>query len=301
MNKPGIFVCLVVTIMSCAHLVAQTVSLPADVIDTSDVDYTSVTEDIGGGYTGISDATSLGTGGGGDHFDGALAVGLNGSPYGVSGGTLNGPELQLDTATLGLFDIDVRLRTQGPLLRQLVTVTNNGSTAIAEVSWHNNTGNDAQQRVVATSSGDLSATTLDEWVVTADSNTVDAEVNSWILYSQGSLAPSSVSLNDELPDFGSVGEEGFSATFQVPLFPGESASLIWFVAIEGTVDEGIDLANEFNDLSSPFFNSLVADLSDEERARVVNFDLGAAVPEPGAASLLLLGIVAIASRRLRKS
>ena len=298
MNSLRIFICLIAIVASHAQLVAQSVTLPADVLDTSDVDYTSVVPDVGGGYTGISDATSLGAGGGGDHFDGAFAVGVNGLPYGVGGGTLNGSELQLDSATLGLFDIDVQFRAQGPLLRQFVTVTNNGAASVAAVSWHNNTGNDAAQRVVATSSGDLGVTTLDQWLVTADSNTTDAEVNSWILYSQGSLAPSSVSLNDELTDFGGVGEEGFSATFNVPLQPGESASLIWFVGIEGVVDDGIGLAEQFDDLSSPFFNSLIDDLSTEERARVVNFNL-AAVPEPGAGAILLLGTFVVARRRFR--
>ncbi len=256
------------------------VVLPVDGLDTADVDYQSYREDIGGGLSGISDANSLGIGGNGDHFDDAFGVTVEGTGYSVAGGDLTGNILTLDTSRIGQFDVQVSLHSSGPVMRQIVTVTNiGGSPAVASVGWHNNTGNDSSQRVIGSSDGDTAGEVTDRWIVTSDSNSVGGgrEVNSWMLFGPGNplVRPTSLAMEDGLAGFGSAGEEGLSAVFDVALAAGETRSVMWFVGLEGFNQEGLDLAARFNNTNSAFFQNLIADLSPTQESQIVNWDIGA--------------------------
>jgi len=291
-------------LLSTSNLCGQT-ALPVDVLDTPDVNYTSYSSNVGGsGFSGISDANSLGIGGGGDHFDEAFAISVNEIAYNATSAVLGTNELDLETLGLGQFDVSVNLLTSGPVLRQIVTVSNNGVAGNANVQWHNNTGNDSGQNTIATSNGDLIADTSDRWIVTADSftSTDDNEVNAWFLHGQGGLAPSFVQTVDGSPTLGFAGEEGLNAGFDLFLQPGETASLLWFAGIEGINQDGIDLATQLDDPTSALFTSLTADLSASQRSQVVNFSASAlSVPEPSSCGLLALGIMSgMAFRRRRQ-
>ncbi|MEM7626724.1 MAG: hypothetical protein AAF333_14115 [Planctomycetota bacterium] len=271
---------------------AVPVTLPVgNALDTADVSYSGFFGDVGGGFAGIFDASSLGLGGGGDHFDDALGIGLNGLAYGTDTGDLTGSELVLDPVTLDGFEVQVGYRTVGPVLRQLVIVTNvSNATGNATVSWHNNTGNDSSQQVISTSDGDLAAELSDRWVVTADNTTgTDNEVNAWVLFGPGSPAvtPSNVQLVDGLASFGGAGNEGLSAEFDLSLALGQTQSILLFVGIEGINVDGIKLAKNIDLTDSPLFGGLIADLSTQERLQIANY----AIPEPHAAfGFVVLGL-----------
>ena len=280
---------------------AAPVVLPIDGLDTADVNFSSVSSDLGGGILGISDAQSLGAGGGSDHFDEAFGVTVDGSGYSVTGGDLTGNTLTLDSIAIGQYDVQVEFTSSGPVMRQIVNVTNTGAAGTASVRWHNNTGNDGSQQTIASSDGDTVGEASDRWIVTADSTTgTDNEVNSWILFGTGtSLAPTSLAMVDGNAGFGFAGEQGLNAIFDLALGAGETGSLMWFVGIEGINADGISLAMMFDDTSSGFFQGLTADLSEAEKARIANWDLGdvESVPVPAPLALLGLGFLALTARK----
>lgn len=295
---------LAVSIATSASFAQATpISLPnSSIFDNSDVNYSTLNSDCGGGFTCFTDATSIGTGGGGDHFDDAMGVALNGNAYGVSGGDWDGTSLTLNTISFGGLDIFIEFMALGPVMRQLVTVTNNNAnTELANVSWQSNTGNDSSQQTIATSNGDLLATTDDKWVVTADNTTgTNNEVNSWIYGSgnNGALAPTSVFLTDLSSSFGGAGEEGFSALFDMELLAGQTASLMFFVGVEGINQDGINLAANVSDTSSAMYRSLTSDLSAAELSRVRNWSAATSVPEPTTLAIFSLALLALRIRKI---
>ena len=296
--------CLLISLfVSHSVFAVQFTPLPIDNLDTADVNLSSYESNVDGGFSGIFDANSLGPGGGGDHFDDALGVSVNGSPYGATTGAVGSNELALEQLSFGQFDVSVELRSVGPVVRQLVTVTNNGAAAgDAAIQWHNNTGNDAGQLTIATSDGNLSADVSDRWIVTADNaslTSTDNEVNAWVLFGLGGTEPSFVDLVDGSATFGGAGEQGLTAIFNLQLEAGETESLLWFVGIEGIGQDGIDVANLLDDQSSALFQNLIADLTPIERSQIVNF-AATAIPEPGSVALLgSLGVLSLISRRRR--
>ncbi|WJG11225.1 PEP-CTERM sorting domain-containing protein [Aliiglaciecola sp. LCG003] len=299
--KP-LFMAALVTSTSFAY--AAPITLPASGnFNTADVNYSDLVSDCGGGYTCFTDASSLGAGGGSDHFDDAMGIALNGIAYGVSGGDWDGSSLTLDTVTVGAININVEFMSLGPVMRQIVTLTNTGGvTESANVSWQNNTGNDGNQRTVATSSGDLLATTDDNWVVTADNDSgADNEVNSWV-YGSGQvdvLSPTTVLLTDNSPTFGGAGEEGFTALFDMDLLAGQTSALMFFVGIEGINQDGIDLAGILGDTFSALFSSLTADLSAAEFDQIRNWNVATSVPEPTTLAILAVGLLGLRARQKR--
>jgi len=61
--------------------------------------------------------------------------------------------------------------------------------------------------------------------------------------------------------FDRSGEQGFNAILDLSLAAGETASLLWFVEVEGINQDGLDIATKLDDHQSDLFQSLISDLS----------------------------------------
>jgi hypothetical protein len=245
------------------------------------------------------DASSGPSGGGGDHWDDAMGVRVGGSGYlgsgtfDKTGNTITGPVQSLD----GL-DVTVQYRAVGglPVMRQLVCLTNPSTTIrTTTVSWHSNTGNDSGQRIIGTSTGDLSAGLDDRWIVTADNSNLaqsNTETNAWVLYGGASPAvpTSGVSMVDGISSgFGWVGEQGLSARFDMALNPGQTRYLMWFAAVTPTGQAGLNQAAAITPGSSTW-STLTDDLTSEQLNATANWTASsqnAVVPEP----LTLIGVL----------
>lgn len=277
--------------------------LPIDTLDTPDVDYSPYSSSCGDNMSCIPDASSLGANGGGDHYDHAFGVSVDGAGYNAANGTASSNNLTLETLSLGLIDVSVAFRTTGPYLRQLVTITNTGLTSSAtRIGWHNNTGNDGSQQTAMTSDGDTVAETTDQWVVTADNvtNQGDDEVNAWAFNGFGGLAPASLLLVDDRPSFGTAGDEGLTAYFDLVLGAGQTKSLMFFAVAEGLASQGIAGAEYI--MSAAGFAALTSDLSTSQLGQVQNWGpQSPAVPLPAGIWLLGGALGLIAARRKSRS
>ena len=236
--------------------------------------------DLGDNLLGLRDATSAPPNGGSDHFDDALGVRVGGAAYAapVSGQIDQvGFTFTADVQTLSGLDVVVEFDFDDvlPVVRQVVQLTNNSGSAVSTtVSWINNTGNDSSQQTDGTSSGDLLFGVDDRHIVTSDGGSTRAEVNSWILYGPDDplVIPSSVSLFDGESSFGSSGDQGIRAEFDVTVGAGQTQFLMWFVGINGVVQDGLDFTTNFDDIENASFLSLIDDLSDDQLGATVNWE-----------------------------
>lgn len=237
-----------------------------------------------------------------DAFDYGLTFYVNGVAYNTPGGTfdLSGQKATGGTALMSGLNVftSYYADTASPALRTLFTMTNTTSQAITRtVSMRTNVGSDSSTQTVATSSGDTAFTKADRWIVTDDGAGGDP-ANLHVLWGTGGLAPSAVGQTV----FEAAGTQGVLADFVLTLEAGQTSSLMMVNQIFNTASAATGNANQFNTLGAN--SALLADLSSAERARIVNWKVGAAaatVPEP--ASLLLVAVagLALAGARRRKS
>ena len=73
---------------------------------------------------------------------------------------------------------------------------------------------------------------------------------------------------------------------------------VFFAAVEGINQDGIEIARQFDDESSPFFQSLISDLNAAQRSTIRNFT-ASAIPEPSSIVVLGLGFLCTGFRRRR--
>jgi outer membrane autotransporter protein len=227
---------------------------------------------------GWSDATANGDS---DHFDDAMGVRIGGSAYGgdISQAVVTGNAVTLQSQILAGLNVTVHFLAYdtSPFMRQVVMLNNPTGTNInTNVQWINNTGNDSSQRTIGTSSGDLAEGLDDRWIATADSSDVNengTETNLWVLY--GPDNPTSTTTNVVMSeaegDFGGAGSEGITADYNVDVPAGQTRYVMWFVGATATGQESLDLAPSFDDTSSPLFQQLVADLTDQQLQALVNW------------------------------
>lgn len=199
-----------------------------------------------------------------DAYDGGLILG--GFPFRPSAGTEQGErELILGPAPIPQFQgaVTAERRIYVPpnagFARYLETFTNTGSTTVTPtVTVSSNLGSNGSTQRIATSSGDLSFTTADDWLVTDDFNGSGDPTLAHVVAGDGER-PVSVSLSGDILSF----------SYGLTLAPGESRSILHY-AVQA-VDQSIATATA-NDLRA-LRGGALAGLSSVELARVANWSL----------------------------
>lgn len=144
--------------------------------------------------------------------------------------------------------------------RYLEVVSNPTSNAITHtVTISTNLGSDGSTVVVGTSSGDSVFTVADDWIVTDDADASGDPTIVHVLAGDGGVDPGTVS-----SPTGSV-----NYAFTLTLQPGETQSILHFAAQRPNRAAALATADALALLGL----GAVDDLTDAERAAVVNFDL----------------------------
>lgn len=243
------------------------------------VDWTNLDEQ-GDGILGWTDASSGPIGGGGDHFDDAMGIRVGGNAYGQGDGMLDvtGSTITADTLSLAGLNVAVQFRpaASNPVMRQFIMLENpTGAPINTTLSWINNTGNDSNQGVRFSASGDMLFDTTDTTLVTSDDaapGATDTEANVWAIFGAGAgTTPDSVSLDDGEAGFGGAGNEGVRANFNISVPANATAYMLFFVGSPEGNDEAITLANQFQTMDAALFQDLLAGLSQMQLDMVLNW------------------------------
>jgi len=245
-----------------------------------------------GGF-GIQEATFTGTGQS-DAFDNGLILWVNNTILSAPGFTTTATSA--DSGLISLAGLNVRTRYQtmsaSPTLRTYITFTNpSGTTANVTATLATNVGSDAGTQIIASSSGDLTFTTADRWLITDDASTTTGDpANTHIIYGPGSplVLPASVSQTV----FSNAGTEGVLSNFNLSIPAGGTLSLLLFNQVNGTAANAQAGASLFD--TNPILGSdLLQGLTQSDLDSIVNWQLGAAVPEPSTCLLCGTGAVGL--------
>jgi FG-GAP-like repeat len=217
-----------------------------------------------------------------DSFDNGLVVFVDGTV--VSAGATDLVDRTGQTITVpaqGISGLNVTLQyravASSATLRAIVTLANpTADPIVTTVTAATNVGADAASVIDGTSNGDVSFTTADRWVVTSDSTPCcfrPAIIH--VLAGPGATGLSTASTtvfqftnNGTTPvDNG----EGILGAFNVTVPGGATRSLMFFTQLHATAADALTGAAAFD--SNPT-GELVADLTAEQLAQLVNFDFG---------------------------
>ncbi|HAI12685.1 MAG TPA: hypothetical protein DCM28_13340 [Phycisphaerales bacterium] len=274
----SLLLCLAVTLAMTTGTQAQSIDL-----DTTFVQWDGL-DDQGDGLFGWNDATASNDGfinSDGDHFDDAMGLRIDGTAYGadISQAVVNGLNVMLPAQSISglVVQVEFQATNASPIMRQVIRLTNpTGSSINTSVQWINNTGNDSSQVTVGTSSGDLIETIADRWIVTSDSSDVNeagTEANLWIIQGPGAptVTANTINMTESESNFGGSGDEGLETFMNVEVPAGQTRYVMYFVGATTTGQEALDLAVGFDDTDSALFQSLIADMSNDQVTQLVNW------------------------------
>jgi hypothetical protein len=166
-------------------------------------------------------------------------------------------------------DVDYDVLNSQSTVRVLAILRNQGtSSRSVNVTYTTNFGSDTSSFVRATSSGDLSVTTADRWLVSSDSADGDP-VNTTAFW--GGTPPVTPNLVNTTV-YSNFGTEGLLAQFPVTVPAGTDVILMFFQRLSPTTPQAIAAATDFNNIgtSSP----LLAGLSAQELGMIKNWTFG---------------------------
>ena len=235
----------------------------------------SCTTNVGNGNgASVSDASIAGQG---DAFDFGVMMWIGRTQV---GGTLTktGNSVQFNSVSISGLDVQLKydaLQTS-PTLRSYLTMTNPSDQDITvSFDYGNNFGSDGSTTIAGTSSGDLSFTTADSWIVTDDSSSSSGDpANLSVFYGPGSTlgAPDLVSQTV----WSCSGTQGVRVRYDSVTIPAQSTrALMFFQEIHGTAYDALLAASCFpyNCDDSYFVGLTPGDLD-----RVLNWALGPSAP-----------------------
>jgi hypothetical protein len=211
----------------------------------------------------------------GDAFDEGLLVFVNNQQY-VSPDTvdLTGTTLTSGPVILSGLNTSVQYYASptNATLRTLISLNNPTTDSITvPVTVATNFGSDVGTQIISTSSGDTTFTTADRYLITDDFSTdaVDPTNTSVVAGSGTPQAPPSEVSNTV---FTCSGTEGVLVTYQVTVPAGETRSVLLFNQLNPTTTDATTDVGAFNDNTTLAATDFLAGLSQDDLARVVNFD-----------------------------
>lgn len=294
------------SISACVGLALTSMGLPAPAITIA--------------FPGITlpGANGLILDGGDDQFDGG-SVSVDGSGY--SGGAAGAlPNFTIGAQNISGINVSGRTdllvpngttsaNTRNPGLLDLVYAryyhqfTNTtGAVQNITVNYNLNLGSDGSSILAADSSGNATVGTEDLWIVTDDGDDGGPAGNS------ASLDPA---LGHLIADGTGVTPSAFSAPtglvlvdFSLSLLPGETQSLLYFIASRNETDTFLSTASSAQSQTDvvAMLNSnalIFQGLAGAEAASVVNFSLNG-VPEPSTIFLLAAALAPLGFARSRR-
>ena len=230
------------------------------------------------GYTPADDGSNNF---GDDAFDGGLYLMVNGDAFGdgIENATLTalgdqrnvGPQTK---AGLVITRMDRALRSS-PTLRTLVKFTNNGATKkTVNIVWDSAMGADGFEGTRASSSGDLTQTTADRWIVTSDNATTPEDAPVLFVY-YGKNAPTKVSnvvFAPEDPDpINGIGAACVAVRYSLSVPAHSTRYLLWFTELGQGNDDAIAQAVKYN--TRALTPKLLVGISAAVKSQIVNWDL----------------------------
>ena len=193
----------------------------------------SCTTNVGNGNgASVSDASISGQG---DAFDFGVMMWIGRTQV---GGTLTktGNSVQFNSVSISGLDVQLKydaLQTS-PTLRSYLTMTNpSDQDIIVSFDYANNFGSDGSTQVMRTSSGDLSYTPDNSWIVTDDSSTDPANLS--VFYGPGSTLDAPDHVSQTVWEDQKGGTEGVRVRYDSVTIPAQSTrALIFFQEMHGT-------------------------------------------------------------------
>jgi len=148
-----------------------------------------------------------------------------------------------------------------------------GSSVTFTYRLEGNWGADGDGVIEATSSGDRNLTSVDRWWVSSDASTDNGgtpsdAVVTVLLYGTGGplAAPGYISLNEQDRDNGSGDNNAWE--YELTVAAGKTASIMFFVGLVDTADDGVALAGGLDNLGN---SGMLTHLSADEIASVRNW------------------------------
>jgi hypothetical protein len=247
----------------------------------------------------------------GDAYDNAAVLFVNNTVFVPQGGALTQSGQSANGGTVAIAGLNVSLSyfvsPTLPVLRTFTTLTNpTAGTINVPVTFVNNSGSDGSTIIKQTSSGDLTFDVNDRFLIsddTADNATASGDpALTYVFFGLGGapLTPTSVSTTV----FNAAGTQGTQATFSLALGAGQTASFLFFNALDSTTNAAAANAPRYATLATLGATDLLTGLSTAQLNTVVNYASGSVSvngPEPGTVALFAVGLVAVAAVRRRRN
>jgi hypothetical protein len=230
-----------------------------------------------------------------DAFDGALTWHVNASPPGSlsNGGYVSpgGTASVTANSVLGTVQVLAGLNVQGQLyftsakavVRSILTLQNpTGSDITVTVDNDNNLGSDSNTRITATSSGDATYDTTDNWIISCQSSIAPPACDGI-----GSGDDPALTYAIQGP-FGAVrgtrlggfvnGDDNPNMRFTVTVPAESTRAMMYFVQLSDTPDHALIDAVTFNTPAAMESAGYLANLPGIQESQVVNWNLNAGIP-----------------------
>jgi hypothetical protein len=252
---------------------------------------------LAGTGLGITDATqTAGAGGHSDAYDGAFVLSVNGVVFknpdaivDLTGSTVTSDPVVLSGLTT---TVEYFFSTSSPTIRALYSFKNPSSSPItASLRWNSDLGSDASTIIETTTNGNNTLEASDRWLITSDAAPFNDPVLTWVRSGPGTIQ--AVPNTERTPSVLNGGAlDKYVERFDVTVPAGHTRRLMFFSQLHSTVAEAQSAVSVFDSNASLTAAGLLAGLSNDQLAEIVNWDFPVVVDltqKLGSANRVALG------------